>query len=148
MIQEHARNHDHAVKIDEALIVTPLTTISTWISNVAGALQRPKVMTMNWHSPWPVENASSIYRHSASPLANNRTSKAVWITIWFWRAAVISWCRLLLGSRTKFWHSIRLPFVTPTYIVGFFLRFLQGSFLEVVGQPTAPVRMLWENSSS
>jgi hypothetical protein len=51
VLLERAANHDHIVLVHEMCLVRPLKTVSINFSNVDGALQRLKGMTVNCHSP-------------------------------------------------------------------------------------------------
>jgi hypothetical protein len=57
VLLESAANHDHIIQVYETWLMRPLKMVSINLSNVAGALQRPKGMTRNCHSPWPIKNA-------------------------------------------------------------------------------------------
>jgi hypothetical protein len=41
----------------QELYVRPRNTVSISLSEVAGALQSPKGMTVNFHNPWPIEKS-------------------------------------------------------------------------------------------
>jgi hypothetical protein len=54
---ECAANHSHVIQVHETWLVSPLQMVSINCSNVAGALQRQKGMTVNCHNSWPIENS-------------------------------------------------------------------------------------------
>jgi hypothetical protein len=80
---EGAASYDHVSKYTRhESYVRPRRTVSISRSKVAGALQRPKGMTINCHKPCPVENAVFSLSSGCTLLANNRSSGLVWRTIW------------------------------------------------------------------